>query len=219
MMHPLKLSGGLALALMVATSSVGAAGTPPAPEQPSNPWTVVQRMTQRNPSLQSYRARVHVDVRMLNFPFLAPKLDGTEYYKRPDFYVVVFDRMPSYARGFQRLFDDIGNPRAWEKNQNITVDGTSLLRRPADDRPAPDQEDSQRHPRPHARLCGSLRLRAIADGVVLHERRQDHDDAAVPQRGRSIRCSRSSTPRSTSRTCTPSPTRRMARIKPTFRSA
>lgn len=126
-MHPLKLSGGLALALMVATSSVGAAGTPPAPEQPSNPWTVVQRMTQRNPSLQSYRARVHVDVRMLNFPFLAPKLDGTEYYKRPDFYVVVFDRMPSYARGFARLFDDIGNPRAWEKNQNITVDGTSLL--------------------------------------------------------------------------------------------
>ncbi len=127
MIHPLKLGGGLALALTVGAGGIGAADTIPAPEQPSNPWTVIQRMTQRNPLLQSYRARVHVDVRMLNFPFLAPKLDGTEYYKRPDFYVVVFDRMPGYARGFARLFDDIGSPRAWEKNQNITVDGTSWL--------------------------------------------------------------------------------------------
>jgi hypothetical protein len=64
---------------------------------------------------------------MLNFPFLAPKLDGTSYYKRPDYYEVVFDRMPGYARGFSRLFDDVGSPRAWEKNQNITVAGTALL--------------------------------------------------------------------------------------------
>lgn len=127
MMHRIKLCAGLALALGLASGAVGAADTSPAPEQPANPWTIVARMTERNPSLQSYRARVHVDVRMLNFPFLAPKLDGTEYYRRPDFYEVVFDRMPSYARGFSRLFDDIGNPRAWEKNQNITVDGTSWL--------------------------------------------------------------------------------------------
>ncbi|HEY6450324.1 MAG TPA: hypothetical protein VIX60_06560, partial [Candidatus Cybelea sp.] len=44
-----------------------------------------------------------------------------------DYYVVVFDRMPSYARGFQRLFNDVGNPRAWEKDQNITVNGTAWL--------------------------------------------------------------------------------------------
>jgi len=88
---------------------------------------VVDRMADRNPTLQSYRARVHVDIRMLNFPFLAPKLDGTSYYKRPDLYVVVFDRMPSYARGFQRLFDDVGSPRAWEKVQNIVVAGTSSI--------------------------------------------------------------------------------------------
>lgn len=88
---------------------------------------IVQRMSDRNPSLESYRARVHVDIRMLNFPFLAPKLDGTSYFRRPDTYVVVFDRMPSYAKGFQRLFDDIGNPQAWEKDQNVTVDGTAWL--------------------------------------------------------------------------------------------
>ncbi len=81
--------------------------------------TVLRKMTDRNPTLQSYRARVHVDVRMLNFPFLAPKLDGTSYYKRPDLYVVVFDRMPSYAQGFQKLFNDIGNPNQWERDPNV----------------------------------------------------------------------------------------------------
>jgi hypothetical protein len=94
---------------------------------PANAGSVITRMADRNPTLRSYRARVHVDVRMLNFPFLAPKLDGTSYFERPDFYEVVFDRMPSYARGFSRLFDDVGSPRAWQKNQNITVDGTAWL--------------------------------------------------------------------------------------------
>ena len=64
---------------------------------------------------------------MFSFPFLAPKLDGTTYFKRPDFYVVVFDRMPSYARGFQRLFNDVGSPRAWEKDENISLNGTAWL--------------------------------------------------------------------------------------------
>lgn len=116
----------LSLALGVATLGIDApVDTSPAP--PNNPWTIIQKMTARNPSLQSYRSRVHVDVRMLNFPWLAPKLDGTSYFKRPDMYVVVFDRMPGYARSFQRLFDDIGNPKAWEKNQNVSVAGTSWL--------------------------------------------------------------------------------------------
>jgi len=92
-----------------------------------NAAAIIQRMSDRNPTLRSYSARVHVDIRMLNFPFLAPKLDGTSYFKRPGFYEVVFDRMPSYARGFQRIFDDVGSPQAWEKDQNITVDGTASL--------------------------------------------------------------------------------------------
>ncbi|MGA8574582.1 MAG: hypothetical protein WB609_02700 [Candidatus Cybelea sp.] len=119
-----------ALPLISAALAVASLGLGPPPAGLSTPLdarTVVQRMTERNPSLTSYRARVHVDVRMYSFPFFAPKLDGTSYYERPDFYVVVFDRMPGYARGFQRLFNDIGNPRAWEKDQNITVDGMAWL--------------------------------------------------------------------------------------------
>ncbi|MBV9056549.1 MAG: hypothetical protein JO351_07925 [Candidatus Eremiobacteraeota bacterium] len=116
------------ISLVAALSVMGAM---PAPSLVSvmspDAAAVVDRMADRNPTLQSYRTRVHVDIRMLNFPFLAPKLDGTSYYKRPDTYVVVFDRMPGYARGFQRLFDDVGSPRAWEKTENISLAGTAVI--------------------------------------------------------------------------------------------
>jgi hypothetical protein len=102
-----------------------ASGSPPAP--PLDAHTIVERMAARNPTLRSYRARVHVDIRMLSFPFLAPKLDGTSYFQRPDFYEVVFDRVPGYARGFQRLFNDVGSPLAWEKDEIITLGGTDWV--------------------------------------------------------------------------------------------
>jgi outer membrane lipoprotein-sorting protein len=98
-----------------------------APALPSDAHSVIARMLERNPSLESYRARVHVDVRMLNFPFLSPKLDGTSYYRRPDTYEVVFDRVPGYAKGFQRIFDDVGDPGVWERDENVAVDGTQSL--------------------------------------------------------------------------------------------
>lgn len=117
------------LALAVATAGVGIAGVARGQNVtvPGDAHLIVARMAERNPGLRSYRARVHVNVRLLSFPFFAPKLDGTSYFKRPDFYLVVFDRMPSYARGFQRIFDDVGNPLAWEKDQNIAVQGTAWL--------------------------------------------------------------------------------------------
>ncbi len=88
---------------------------------------IVAKMVDRNPSLASYRARVHVDVRMLNFPFLAPKLDGTSYFKRPDNYEVVFDRVPRYAKGFSKLFDDVGDPGSWTKDNFVTYVGEQSL--------------------------------------------------------------------------------------------
>jgi outer membrane lipoprotein-sorting protein len=111
------------LPVAAGTGSAAANALQPSPDV----RTVLRKMTDRNPTLQSYRARVHVDVRMLNFPFLAPKLDGTSYYKRPDLYVVVFDRMPSYARGFQKLFNDIGNPNQWQRDSNVAMDGSATI--------------------------------------------------------------------------------------------
>ncbi len=115
----------------LALIGVAAAGPQPAAAtsgtRPADAHAVIQRMVDLNPSLQSYRARVHVDVRMTSFPFLAPKLDGTSYYRRPDTYEVVFDRVPSYAKGFEKLFNDIGDPLAWEKDQNIAIDGVRTV--------------------------------------------------------------------------------------------
>lgn len=84
---------------------------------------IISRMAQRNPQLTSYRTRVHVDVHMLSFPFLSPRLDGTSYYKRPGRYEVVFDRVPGYARGFSHLFNDVGDPGSWAKLNDIVVAG------------------------------------------------------------------------------------------------
>jgi len=117
--------------LAAAAATAGAPAPAPAgadlPPLPNDAHAVIERMTDRNPSLESYRARVHVDVRMLNFPYLAPKLDGTSFFRRPDTYEVVFDRMPSYAKGFQRIFDDIGDPGVWERDHNIALDGNASL--------------------------------------------------------------------------------------------
>jgi hypothetical protein len=129
-MKSLSSFRGIALSLVAAASLAGTlgAGLPgDAVPAPLDAHAIVERMADGNPMLKSYQARVHVDIRMFSFPFLAPKLDGTEYFKRPDFYEVVFDHMPSYARGFQRIFNDVGNPRAWEKDENITLDGTAWL--------------------------------------------------------------------------------------------
>jgi hypothetical protein len=111
----------LAIALLGALTPLPGQAAAAAPAYPSDPHDVIEHMLARNPSLESYRARVHVNVRMLNFPFLAPKLDGTSFYRRPDEYQVVFDRVPSYARGFQRIFDDVGDPGVWERDQNVAV--------------------------------------------------------------------------------------------------
>ena len=116
----------LALALFM-LALVAGPGASAQTNLPTSAHEVIQKMAERNPSLSSYRARVHVDVRMLSFPFLAPKLDGTSYFKRPDNYEVVFDRVPGYAKGFQRLFNDVGDPVGWEKDQNVTLEGVKEL--------------------------------------------------------------------------------------------
>jgi hypothetical protein len=96
-----------------------------APQSPAplNVPTIIARMEQHNPSLQTFQARVHVNVHMKTFPWLSPQLDGTAYYKRPDNYEVVFDRVPSYAKGINKLFGDIDDPAGWQRDCNISYEG------------------------------------------------------------------------------------------------
>ncbi|MBV9103599.1 MAG: STAS domain-containing protein [Candidatus Eremiobacteraeota bacterium] len=105
------------LGLVVGLALRGAAQGTVAPD------AIVAHVVAANPSLQSYQARVHVAVHMQSFPFLAPRLEGSSYFKRPDNYEVVFDRIPSYAKGFDRLYADIGDPTSWPRRFNMTVIG------------------------------------------------------------------------------------------------
>ncbi len=118
-MRPRALA--LAAALAAATVPSAASALPG-----TNGSAVIARMVASNPSLISYRARVHVAVHMLNFPYLSPLLDGTSYYKRPANYEVVFDSVPFYMKGFSRLFADMGQPQMWERDQNVVLMGTRV---------------------------------------------------------------------------------------------
>ncbi len=80
---------------------------------PTDPPAILARVIERNPDLSSYQSRLHVDIRLISFPFIGQHLDGSTYFKRPANYEVVFDRVPSYAKGFEKLYSDVGDPSNW----------------------------------------------------------------------------------------------------------
>jgi hypothetical protein len=94
-----------------------------AAEHPTDPSAILAKVEERNPSLSTYQGRLHVDLRMTSFPFLRQHLDGTTYYKRPSNYEVVFDKVPPLAKGFDKMFADIGDPANWEKRFVVTYEG------------------------------------------------------------------------------------------------
>lgn len=116
-------AAALAAVLLTPAAATAAAPSPAAQAPVSDAAGILSRIERNNASLQSFQARVHVNVRMQSFPWLAPQLDGTSYFKRPDSSMVVFDRVPSYAHGITKLFGDIGDPSAWEKDSTITFAG------------------------------------------------------------------------------------------------
>jgi len=116
----------LAVLFALTTPSARAQGTvgSPVPAAPADPAAIIAHVVERNPDLGSYQSRVHIDVRMTSFPWLHEHLDGSTYFKRPNNYEVAFDRVPGYAKGFEKLYTDIGDPANWEKRFVITVVGT-----------------------------------------------------------------------------------------------
>ena len=121
----LLTAGVSALAQAEPLSSPAATATPAIAAEPAS--KVIERMLARNGALESYTSRVHVNLRMLNFPFLSPQLDGTSYYKHPNKYEVVFDRVPSYAKGFEKIFNDAADPGSWPAEWDVTNRGLVKL--------------------------------------------------------------------------------------------
>ncbi len=115
------------VAFLLAALLVAAAPAHPSTSAPHTAADVIKAINARNPSLQSFQARMHVQVRMTSFPFLSPHLDGTAYYKRPGNYEVVFDNAPAYAKGLKSLFADIADPSGWVADSNIVFRGLQTL--------------------------------------------------------------------------------------------
>jgi anti-anti-sigma factor len=109
-----------AIALLATGLCLGAPGQA-APE--TDPAALVARVTSQNAEMRSYQAKVSVDLQMRNFPYVAVHLDGTTYFKRPDNFEVVFQKVPSFAKGFDRLYSDVGDPSSWPSRFTMSVVG------------------------------------------------------------------------------------------------
>ena len=89
----------------------------------ASPHEIVRNVVAQNAAIQSYQAQVSVDFHMRNFPYVSQHLDGTTYFKRPDSFEVVFERVPAYAKGFERIYSDIGDPLNWERRFDMSLVG------------------------------------------------------------------------------------------------
>ncbi|MDB5041639.1 MAG: hypothetical protein JWN27_2365 [Candidatus Eremiobacteraeota bacterium] len=125
--QPEPRRSGLFARLTAATFAAGltalAVPAPAAVDRPTDPTAIIARVVERNPNLSSYQGRLHVDLRMTSFPFYRTALDGTTYYKKPSNFEVVFDRVPRLAKGFDKMFTDIGDASNWEKRFVVTYQG------------------------------------------------------------------------------------------------
>ncbi len=91
------------------------------------PAAIVSNLIAQNAAMQSYQAEVKVDVRLRSFPYVAQHLDGTTYFKRPDSFEVVFESVPGYAKGFERLYSDIGDPTSWLQHFDVSLAGRRFV--------------------------------------------------------------------------------------------
>lgn len=83
---------------------------------------VIANLVSRNSALTTFQA--HIAIRLHSgIPFLNPTMEGITYFKRPDRYEVVFTKAPSYAKPFESLYSDIGDPAVWYKKFAYTLLG------------------------------------------------------------------------------------------------
>jgi hypothetical protein len=111
------------VALVFAWLALGVLPAPAQDEIPTDAQLILEHVISRNPNLESYQGRLHVQVKLTSFPYLRERLDGTTYFKRPSNYEVVFDRVPFYAHGFDKLYTDVGDPAAWQRRFVVSYAG------------------------------------------------------------------------------------------------
>lgn len=117
----------LGLQLMAGSAGATSGQTPASGQAQLGSEQIIANVAEQNPNLRSFQSSMHVDVKLTSFPFIRQHLDGTAYFKRPDNYEVVFNKVPPYAKGFQHVYADIGDPSQWSGHFYITTEGESLV--------------------------------------------------------------------------------------------
>jgi anti-anti-sigma factor len=120
-------SRGRAVAAVLGAMFVAASVFGPCPGVASDltPGDIVHNVVAVNADMRSYRAAVSVDFALRSFPYVSQHLQGTSYYERPGNYEIVFDNVPSYAKGFDKLYTDIGDPGSWPRRFDMSLAGDS----------------------------------------------------------------------------------------------
>lgn len=109
----------LAAGIAVATPKVAASAASPSPAP--GPATVIGLILRDNPGLDSYKAHAHLDIRQVNFPWLHPVLDGSQYYTKPGYVIYDFPHTPGYLKGITKVTGSVGLANRWERCYNISV--------------------------------------------------------------------------------------------------
>jgi len=115
----------IAFAVVLSSGTVKLGAQTIAPP-PTGAHEIIENMTARNHTPQSFQAQVQISGHMVSFPFFGAKFDGTCLFKRPNAYQVVFGRSTRYTDAVKRLLVEIASPWQWEANRNITIDPESL---------------------------------------------------------------------------------------------
>lgn len=104
---------GLVLGLSL---GIGMMGTAPAQENAApDPAlsAVLAKLSDDPTSPQQYSANITLHVKLKVFPFIALKLKGSSFYKRPGLYRFAFRGVPRAVDNFQNIAYDLGNPSVW----------------------------------------------------------------------------------------------------------
>ena len=109
--------------ILTAATAVGAAGqsSPEPSPTPPTPAAVIALILHTNAGLDSYKAHAHLDVRQVNFPWLHPILDGSQFYILPGFTSYDFPHTPSYLKGITKIEASVGLANRWLHCYDISV--------------------------------------------------------------------------------------------------
>ena len=113
--------------VLTTAMAVGAAGqTTPAPSSSASsdditPAGVIDMILHTNPGLDSYKAHAHLDIRQVNFPWLHPILDGSQFFSRPGFTTYDFPHTPAYLKGITKVEGAVGLASRWMRCYNMTA--------------------------------------------------------------------------------------------------